>query len=607
MCGILALFGASGSCEDLRARMLKLQKRLRHRGPDWSGLHVQDEKEEGSKNIICHERLAVVNPRSGEQPLFDSTGKVCAAVNGEIYNHQELRKLLPDVKSEDIDASDCAVIPYLWKKFGKELVHKLDGMWAFVISDEETGEIFAARDPIGISPLYIGWRKDGAVMFASEFKAICDECVRFEIFQPGHYFHANTKTLDEFEMERWYSPVWWNRDHMPTTPYDGTKIRETLEKAVEKRLMSDVPFGVLLSGGLDSSLIASITCRKMKEMKKEDHTSSHNVFDKLHSFSIGLENSPDLKAAKKVADYLGTVHHSFTYTVQDGLDAVSDVIYHLETYDVTTIRASTPMYLMSRKIKAMGVKMVLSGEGADEVFGGYLYFHKAPNKKAFHQETLDKMRMLHMYDVNRANKSTMAFGLEARVPFLDKEFLDVSFDLDPQEKMIVPGKRIEKWAVRQAFADQGYLPDEILWRQKEQFSDGVGYGWIDGLKDTAEKAITDKQMQHAHLVFPHNTPTTKEAYYYRQIFAKHFPQDHSALMTPGGPSVACSTPAAIEWDAAFKANADASGRSVLGVHVDEKQFEDAKKADAKAEAASKKRKAQEQLVKPAAHKQGIGA
>ena len=419
--------------------------------------------------------------------------------------------------------------------------------------------------------MYIGWSKDGAVWFSSEAKALHEDCCRYETFEPGHYFYGNTKCLDEAVMERWYNPVWWNKEHMPTDAYDSTKIREALEKAVEKRLMCDVPFGVLLSGGLDSSLIAAITSRKMKaaqgcmtdDEREENHTSRHNVFQKLHSFSIGLKDSPDLKAAKKVADFLGTVHHSFEYTVQEGIDAVPDVIYHLETYDVTSIRASTPMYLMSRKIKAMGVKMVLSGEGADEVFGGYLYFHKAPNKEAFHKETLDKMRLLHLYDVNRANKSTMAFGLEARVPFLDKEFLNVAFALDPKEKMINKPERIEKWAVRQAFAGKGYLPDEILWRQKEQFSDGVGYGWIDGLKDNAEKNVTDKQLAHASLLYPHNTPITKEGYYYRQIFASMFPDDSSAKMVPGGPSVACSTPAAIEWDKSFRANADASGRAVV--------------------------------------------
>lgn len=565
MCGIFAIFGSTETQAELRKKALQCSKMIRHRGPDWNGIHMADF--EGKNHAICHERLGIVDPTSGQQPLFDASGDICVSVNGEIYNHMDLRELLD---KEDVDSfasqSDCSVIPYLYKKYGKDLVHKLDGMWAFIVYDARDGSFFAARDPIGICPLYIGWAADGAVFLSSEMKSLNEHCVQFEIFKPGHYFQSSTN-----KMTRWYEPVWWNPEVVPKGALDLDKLRDSFIASVEKRMMADVPFGVLLSGGLDSSLVSAIAARKMKlESDSDDKLRTR----KLHSFSIGLKGSPDLVAAEKVAAYLGTAHHSFTFDIEEGIDALEDVIYHLETYDVTTIRASTAMYLLSRKIKAMGFKMVLSGEGADEIFGGYLYFHKAPNAQAFHKECVEKIHGLHQFDVLRCNKSTMCWGLESRVPFLDKAFLDVAFALDPEEKMIKNG-RIEKWCLRKAF--EGYLPDEILWRQKEQFSDGVGYGWIDGLKDYAEKSITDTMLANAHFAFPDNTPHNKEAYLYRKIFSKFYPQHSATITVPGGPSVACSTAAAIAWDESFKNNADASGRAVLGVHVDGKEFQDAKR------------------------------
>ncbi|CEM36405.1 unnamed protein product [Vitrella brassicaformis CCMP3155] len=592
MCGIFAILMSTMDESTLRARALELSKRIRHRGPDWSGIHVQSGKN-GTLNAICHERLSIVDPFSGKQPLFDVTGKVCVSVNGEIYNHMELRKELDEeTVSHFRTQSDCEPIAHLYKRFGESFVAKLDGMFAFIVSDAATGEFMAARDPLGICPLYIGHGPDGSVMFGSEMKVMWDACNHFEVFPPGHIYSSK---LGGFK--RWYHPSWFPEDSpIPTAPLDLDKLKDALEKAVEKRLMSDVPFGVLLSGGLDSSLVASIASRILDRQRAQQASSkeyqSKAWFPRLHSFSIGLPDSPDLAAAQKVADFLGTVHHGFTFELQEGLDSLKDVIYHLETYDVTTIRASTPMYFLARKIKSMGVKMVLSGEGADEVFGGYLYFHKAPNREELHRETQRKLKLLHMYDLLRANKSTQAWGLEARVPFLDKEFLEVAMHFDPQEKMCVPGKRIEKWPIRAAFAEGNYLPDDILWRQKEQFSDGVGYSWIDGLKDYAEKQISDHQFQGARFQFPYNTPQTKEAYLFRQIFHSFFPQ-HSATQTvPGGPSIACSTPAAILWDQSFSANADASGRAMLGVHLQSKEFDDAKKASATSAAADQTQKGQ---------------
>jgi len=567
MCGVLAILFSSEEPDSLRRRALLQSKLLRHRGPDWNGIYLQSNG--ACHSAICHERLSIVDVESGKQPLFNNDRTICASVNGEIYNHMALRELIdPEIVKNFKTQSDCEIISHLWDKFGPEMVHKLDGVFAFVILDKE-GNCFAARDPMGINPMYIGWGSDGAVWISSEMKALADQCCRFEILPPGHCFTMNLE--DTGKLQRWYNPQWFDEENfLPSTPLDLTKLRVAFEKAVEKRLMSDVPFGVLLSGGLDSSLVASISSRAV-----EQHKTNEQFYRKLHSFSVGLPGSPDLIAARKVADYLKTVHHEFTFEIAEGIDALSDVIYHLETYDVTTIRAATPMYFLSRKIKSTGVKMVLSGEGADELFGGYLYFHKAPNKEELHKETVRKMKALHQYDVLRANKATMAWGIEARVPFLDKEFMDVAMTLDPQEKMIVKGKRIEKWCIRKAFSDAGYLPDEILWRQKEQFSDGVGYGWIDGLKDHAEKVVTDKMMSHAKFCFPTNTPRTKEAYYYRSMFAKHFPQQCAIETVPQGPSVACSTPAALAWDASFKNNADASGRAVLGIHNEEKKFNDA--------------------------------
>jgi asparagine synthase (glutamine-hydrolysing) len=533
--------------------------RIQHRGPDWNGIRVF-----GDKGIaIEHERLAIIDPESGAQPLVsnDPEGIITLAVNGEIYNYKELADQLA-TPYKFMTKSDCEVIIPLYLEHGPDFVSKLRGMFSFVLYDAKKDFFMAARDHMGITPLYYGYGADGSVWFASEMKALDHGCVRFEPFPPGNIFTSETESCYP-----WYNPAWFAPDHIGKTPLDLKVLREAFEASVKRRMMSDVPWGVLLSGGLDSSLVASIAVREKKKLV----ASGGEWINKIHSFTIGLENSPDLIAAKEVAEFLGTIHHSYTYTIQEGLDAVSEVIKHLETYDVTTIRASTPMFLMSRKIKAMGIKMVLSGEGADEVFGGYLYFHKAPNAMAFHRETVDKLRGLHQYDCLRANKSTSAWGLEARVPFLDADFLEIAMNIDSKEKMIDPkAKKFEKYIIRKAFDDKEnpYLPERILWRQKEQFSDGVGYGWIDSLKDLAEREVTDRQMKYAERLFPHNTPQTKEAYLYRSIFQKHFEKEVAALTVPGGPSIACSTPAAIEWDEAFKNRADPSGRAIAGVHVD---------------------------------------
>ncbi|BBH05710.1 asparagine synthetase 2, partial [Prunus dulcis] len=508
---------------------------LRHRGPDWSGLHCH------GNCYLAHQRLAIVDPASGDQPLYNEDKTVIVTVNGEIYNHKQLREKL---KSHQFrTGSDCEVIAHLYEEHGEEFVDMLDGMFSFVLLDTKDNSYIAARDAIGITPLYMGWGLDGSIWFASEMKALSDDCERFISFPPGHVTLAS-KT--------------------PSSSYDPIVLRKAFEKAVFKRLMTDVPFGVLLSGGLDSSLVAAVACRYLAESEAACQWGSQ-----LHTFCIGLESSPDLKAAREVADYLGTRHHEFHFTVQEGIDALEEVIYHIETYDVTTIRASTPMFLMSRKIKSLGVKMVLSGEGSDEIFGGYLYFHKAPNKEEFHQETCQKIKALHLYDCLRANKSTSAWGVEARVPFLDKEFINIAMSIDPEWKMIRPDLgRIEKWVLRNAFDDvkKPYLPKHILYRQKEQFSDGVGYSWIDGLKDHANKQVTDAMLTHASFIYPENTPTTKEAYYYRTIFEKFFPKNAARSTVPGGPSVACSTAKAVEWDAAWSKNPDPSGRAALGIH-----------------------------------------
>ncbi|QCD98655.1 asparagine synthase [Vigna unguiculata] len=549
MCGILAVLGCVDNSQAKRARIIELSRRLRHRGPDWSGIHCHDDC------YLAHQRLAIVDPTSGDQPLYNEDKTVIVTVNGEIYNHKELRQKLSSHQFRT--GSDCEVIAHLYEEYGEEFVNMLDGMFAFILLDTRDKSFIAARDAIGITPLYLGWGHDGSTWFASEMKALSDDCERFMSFPPGHIYSSKQGGL-----RRWYNPTWFS-ENVPSTPYDPIVLRETFERAVVKRMMTDVPFGVLLSGGLDSSLVASVVNRYLAESEAARQWGSQ-----LHTFCIGLKGSPDLKAAKEVADYLGTRHHELYFTVQEGIDALEEVIYHIETYDVTTIRASTPMFLMSRKIKALGVKMVLSGEGSDEIFGGYLYFHKAPNKKEFHEETCRKIKALHLYDCLRANKSTAAWGVEARVPFLDKEFIDVAMSMDPESKMIRRDLgRIEKWVLRNAFDDEKnpYLPKHILYRQKEQFSDGVGYSWIDALKDHADKQV-DATMLAASFIYPENTPTTKEGYLYRTIFEKFFPKNAARATVPGGPSVACSTAKAVEWDAAWSKNLDPSGRAALGVH-----------------------------------------
>lgn len=507
---------------------------------------------------MAHQRLAIIDPASGDQPLFNEDKSIVVTVNGEIYNHEELRKGLKNHKFHT--GSDCDVIAHLYEEHGENFVDMLDGIFSFVLLDTRDNSFMVARDAVGVTSLYIGWGLDGSLWVSSEMKGLHEDCEHFEAFPPGHLY--SSKSGGGFK--QWYNPPWFN-ESVPSTPYEPLAIRSAFEDAVIKRLMTDVPFGVLLSGGLDSSLVASITARHLAGTK-----AAKRWGPQLHSFCVGLEGSPDLKAGKEVAEYLGTVHHEFHFTVQDGIDAIEDVIYHVETYDVTTIRASTPMFLMSRKIKSLGVKMVLSGEGSDEIFGGYLYFHKAPNKQEFHQETCRKIKALHKYDCLRANKATSAFGLEARVPFLDKEFINTAMSLDPESKMIKPEEgRIEKWVLRRAFDDEErpYLPKHILYRQKEQFSDGVGYSWIDGLKAHAAENVNDKMMSNAAFIFPHNTPLTKEAYYYRMIFERFFPQNSARLTVPGGATVACSTAKAVEWDASWSNNMDPSGRAAIGVHL----------------------------------------
>lgn len=551
MCGILAVFGCTDNSQAKRSRIIELSRRLRHRGPDWSGLHCQGDC------YLAHQRLAIIDPASGDQPLYNEDKTIVVTVNGEIYNHKELREKLPSHSFRT--GSDCEVIAHLYEEYGEDFVDMLDGMFSFVLLDTRNNSFIAARDAIGITPLYMGWGLDGSVWFASEMKALSDDCERFMSFLPGHIYSSKTGAL-----RRWYNPPWYLED-IPSTPYDPLLLRKAFEKAVMKRLMTDVPFGVLLSGGLDSSLVAAVASRFLANAEAACQWGSQ-----LHTFCIGLKGSPDLKAAREVADYLGTRHHEFHFTVQEGIDALEEVIYHIETYDVTTIRASTPMFLMSRKIKSLGVKMVISGEGSDEIFGGYLYFHKAPNKEEFHKETCQKIKALHLYDCLRANKSTSAWGVEARVPFLDKEFINTAMSIDPEWKMVRPDLgRIEKWILRNAFDDEQepYLPKHILYRQKEQFSDGVGYSWIDGLKDHANSLVSDSMLANASFVYPENTPTTKEAYYYRTIFERFFPKNAARSTVPGGPSVACSTARAVEWDASWSKNLDPSGRAALGIHA----------------------------------------
>ncbi|MEJ1222813.1 asparagine synthase B [Sediminicola sp. 1XM1-17] len=552
MCGIVCAFDVKESTEVLRPQLLEMSKKVRHRGPDWSGIYSDE------KAILAHERLAIVDPASGKQPLISEDKKLILAANGEIYNHRELRKQFKDTYNFQTE-SDCEVILALYKEKGVEFLDEMNGIFGFAIYDVEKDEYFVARDHMGIIPLYMGWDQNGTFYVASELKALEGTCTKIELFPPGHYLHSK-----DGELKRWYTRDWMDYEAVKENKTSIDEIKVALEAAVHRQLMSDVPYGVLLSGGLDSSVTSAIAKRySQKRIESDDTTEAW--WPQLHSFSVGLEGSPDLAAAQKVAKHIGTIHHEIKFTIQEGLDAIKDVVYNLETYDITTIRASTPMYLMARVIKSMGIKMVLSGEGADELFGGYLYFHKAPSPKDFHEETVRKLDKLHMYDCLRANKSLAAWGIEGRVPFLDKEFMDVAMRINPKDKMI-NGERMEKWVVRKAFEDM--LPESVAWRQKEQFSDGVGYSWIDTLKEVVAKEVTDEQLANAKFRFPLQTPTSKEEFYYRTIFESHFPSDAAALCVPSVPSVACSTPVALEWDEAFKNMNDPSGRAVAKVHAD---------------------------------------
>ena len=550
MCGIVSILNIKQNTPELRKKALRMSQKIRHRGPDWSGIYV------GGSAILAHERLSIVDPESGGQPLFSTAAKHVLAVNGEIYNHQEIRRRFAG-DYEFRTKSDCEVILALYHKYGVDFLEQLNGIFAFVLYDEDRDEFLIARDPIGVIPLYIGYDADGTVYVASELKALEGQCERYEPFLPGHYYWSKDPG-----MKCYYKRDWMDYDAVKDNGASVSAVHDALEDAVKRQLMSDVPYGVLLSGGLDSSVISAIA-EKYSEMRIEDDSRTKAYWPRLHSFAVGLKGAPDLAKAKLVADYIGTVHHEINYTVQEGLDAIRDVIYFIETYDVTTVRASTPMYLLARVIKSMGIKMVLSGEGADEIVGGYLYFHKAPDARAFHEETVRKIGKLHLYDCLRANKSLSAWGVEGRVPFLDKEFIDVAMRTNPSAKMC-PGDTIEKRIVREAFADM--LPEAVVWRQKEQFSDGVGYSWIDTLKPMTESPVSDEQMAHAAERFPINTPRNKEEYYYRSIFAEHFPSDSAARSVPSEASVACSTAVALEWDEAFKNLNEPSGRAVKGVH-----------------------------------------
>ncbi len=562
MCGIVGIFKVKQQSHELRDKALRMSQKIRHRGPDWSGIYC------GGSAILAHERLSIVDPESGGQPLFSPDNKQVLAVNGEIYNHQEIRRRFAG-QYEFQTGSDCEVILALYREFAtgkttiQQMLEQLSGIFAFALYDEERDEFLIARDPIGVIPLYIGYDSDGTIYVASELKALEGQCEYYEPFLPGHYvFSSDMHGEKPYTMRRYYQRDWFEYDAVKDNSASVEAIHDALTAAVKRQLMSDVPYGVLLSGGLDSSVVSAIA-EKFSEHRIEDDSQTRAYWPRLHSFAVGLKGAPDLAKAKLVADHIGTVHHEINYTIQEGLDAIRDVIYFIETYDVTTVRASTPMYLLARVIKSMGIKMVLSGEGADEIFGGYLYFHKAPSAKDFHEETVRKLSKLHYYDCLRANKSLAAWGVEGRVPFLDKEFLDVAMRTNPEAKMC-PGTTIEKKIVREAFADM--LPEEIAWRQKEQFSDGVGYSWIDTLKKITSEAVTDEQMAHAAERFPINPPLNKEEYYYRSIFAEHFPSDSAARSVNQEASVACSTAIALEWDAAFKNMNDPSGRAVKGVH-----------------------------------------
>ena len=550
MCGIIGILNIKSKPESLRTKALTMSGKIRHRGPDWSGIYV------GKSAILAHERLSIVDPQSGSQPLKNKEQTHVLSVNGEIYNHRDIRAQYAD-KYDFLTGSDCEVILALYKEKGINFLDDLNGIFSFVLYDAEKDEFLIARDPIGVIPLYIGKDSDGTIYVSSELKALEGNCESYEPFLPGHYFWSK-----EGEMKRWYKRDWVDYENVKGSTLDVDDVKNALERAVQRQLMSDVPYGVLLSGGLDSSVISAIA-KKFASKRIETDGTQDAWWPRLHSFAVGLKGAPDLIAARKVAEHIGTVHHEINYTIQEGLDAIRDVIYYIETYDVTTVRASTPMYLLARVIKSMGIKMVLSGEGADEVFGGYLYFHKAPDAKSFHDETVRKLKKLYMYDCLRANKSLRAWGVEGRVPFLDKEFLDVAMRVDAEKKMSKDGK-IEKWIVRKAFED--LLPESVAWRQKEQFSDGVGYSWIDTLKKITSEAVTDEQMAHAKERFPINPPMNKEEYYYRTIFEEHFPSESAAKSVPSVPSVACSTAEALAWDASFKNLNDPSGRAVKSVH-----------------------------------------
>lgn len=551
MCGIVGVFNIPESqLATVREQVLVMSKRIRHRGPDWSGIYT------GKRAVMAHERLAIVDPESGGQPLYSADGTVVLTVNGEIYNHRELRQKLAG-KYQFATGSDCEVILALYQEKGMKFLEDLNGIFAFALYDSKSDRFLIARDPIGVIPLYIGYGDEGQVYVASELKALEGYCPRYEPFLPGYYYDSA-----EGEMRRWYTRSWMDYAAVSQSTEPESALKPALCEAVERQLMSDVPYGVLLSGGLDSSIISAIAAR-YADRRIESGGSQRAWWPRLHSFAVGLEGAPDLAKAREVAEHIGTVHHEIHYTLQEGLDALRDVIYFIETYDVTTVRASVPMYLLARVIKSMGIKMVLSGEGADEIFGGYLYFHKAPTAQAFHEETVRKISKLYLYDCLRANKSLAAWGVEGRVPFLDKEFLDVAMNLRPDLKMC-PGKKLEKQVLRQAFSD--YLPEDIVWRQKEQFSDGVGYSWIDTLKAYTASQVSDEQMAHAAERFPINPPMNKEEYYYRSIFAEHFPSDSAARSVPSVPSVACSTAEALAWDAAFSKINDPSGRAVKDVH-----------------------------------------
>ena len=550
MCGIVAIFHVEEQTQALRDKALRMSQKIRHRGPDWSGIYC------GGHAILAHERLSIVDPESGQQPLYSPDRCQVLAVNGEIYNHKDLRERYKD-QYQFQTGSDCEVILALYRDRGIDFLEELNGIFAFALYDETRDEFLIARDPIGVIPLYIGYDADGKVYVASELKALEGQCDHYEPFLPGHYYWSG-----EGKMHRYYHRDWMDYDQVKDNKVSVTAIHDGLEAAVRRQLMSDVPYGVLLSGGLDSSIISAVA-EKYADMRIEDDSKTKAYWPRLHSFAVGLKGAPDLAKARLVADHIGTVHHEINYTIQEGLDAIRDVIYFIETYDVTTVRASTPMYLLARVIKSMGIKMVLSGEGADEIFGGYLYFHKAPDARAFHEEMVRKLSKLYLYDCLRANKSLAAWGVEGRVPFLDKEFLDIAMRTNPEAKLC-PGMMMEKKILRQAFADM--LPDEVAWRQKEQFSDGVGYSWIDTLKAVTAAAVTDEQMVHAAERFPINTPQNKEEYYYRSIFAEHFPSDSAARSVPSVPSVACSTAEALAWDRSFQHLNDPSGRAVKGVH-----------------------------------------